>query len=193
MSNQCKANSKEPLIISSLPDYPFQQIAMDYFEEIGQKFLVIVDRYSHWFNIYPVNSTDSTSLINILRSHFTEHGTPEEIFSDNGPPFTSLSFKEFCKQREIRHVSSSPTYAQSNGLAERAVQTAKRLILKCHQSGTALDLALMEHRNTPFTGNMPSPSELAIGRKLRTPFPHKKTELMVRSQDQMVLKKQFEK
>jgi hypothetical protein len=183
-----KANPKEPLIISSLPDYPFQQIAMDYFEEIGQKFLVIVDRYSHWFNIYPVNSTDSTSLINVLRSHFTEHGTPEEIFSDNGPPFTSLSFKEFCKQREIRHVSSSPTYAQSNGLAERAVQTAKRLILKCHQSGTALDLALMEHRNTPFTGNMPSPSELAIGRKLRTPFPHKKTELMVRSQDQMVLK-----
>jgi hypothetical protein len=83
-----KANSKEPLIISSLPDYPFKQIAMDYFEEIGQKFLVIVDRYSHWFIIYPVNSTDSTSLINVLRSHFTEHGTPEEIFSDNGPPFT---------------------------------------------------------------------------------------------------------
>jgi hypothetical protein len=172
-----KGNRKEPMIPGKLPEYPFQRIGMDYFENAGKLFLVIIDAYSHWFNIYPVASTDFLNLSNILKSHFTEHGTPEEVCTDNGPPFQSHRFRQLCEEKDIKHNTSSPKFPQSNGLVERAVQTAKVLLNKCKASNTPLDLALMEHRNTPFAATLPSPSELALGRKLRTHFPHKKSEL----------------
>jgi hypothetical protein len=175
-----KSNSKEPLICRALPDYPFQRVAMDYFECMGKTFLVVIDAYSHWFNVYPVFSTDFSNLKTILTSHFTEHGTPEEICSDNGPPFQSHKFKEFCKAKEIKHTTSSPRYPQSNGLAERAVQTAKKMVIKCNNTNTPLDVALMEYRNAPFACDLPSPSELALGRKLRTTFPYQNKNLVQR-------------
>jgi hypothetical protein len=52
------------------------------------------------------------------------------------------------------------------------------LMYKCEASNTPLELALMEHRNTPFAINLPSPSELAHGRKLRTLIPYQKRQLV---------------
>ena len=94
----------------SLPDYSFQRVGMDYFEWFGKLFLILIDAYSHWFNIYPVTSTDFSSLNPILISHFTEHGIPEEIISDNGPPFQSYRFRVICEDRGIKHSTSSPNY-----------------------------------------------------------------------------------
>jgi hypothetical protein len=175
--SSAKSNVREPMIPSPLPEYLFQRISMDYFEDVEKKFLIMLDGYSHWFYIYMVKKNDSDSLIKILTSHFAEHGTPEQLCSDNGPPFHSKRFKEFCDQKGIKHISSSPRYPRSNGLVERTIQTAKKMISRYQASGTPVDVALIEHRNTPFTENMPSPSELALGRKLRTPFPHKKSDL----------------
>jgi transposase InsO family protein len=172
-----RSNTKEPLIIRNLPRYPFQRVAMDYFEYETQQYLVIIDAYSHWFNLYPMQRTNLENLLNILKSNFAEHGTPEEICSDNGPPFNSYKFKQFCEQKDILHTTSSPRFPQSNGLAERAVQTVKLLIRKCQATGTPLDEALLEHRNSPFANQLPSPSELALGRKLRCTIPYKKEQL----------------
>ena len=46
------------------------------------------------------------------------HGLPKEIFSDNGPPFTSREIKQFMKERGInlRHVT--PLWSQANDEAE---------------------------------------------------------------------------
>jgi hypothetical protein len=41
---------------------------------------------------------------------FCEFGTPE--VSDNGSQFDCAEFRAFCDRRNIRAVSSSPTYAQ---------------------------------------------------------------------------------
>jgi hypothetical protein len=169
-----RSNEKQPMIVRNLPEYPFQRVSMDYFECLGRKYLVIIDAFSHWFDIFSISSTDFISLEPILTRYFSDHGYPEEVFTDNGPPFSSQRFMVFCKDRSIKHVTSSPNYAQSNGLAERAVQTAKKLVIKCHESKLSINDALLEYRNAPFASKLPSPSELALGRKLRSNFPYNK-------------------
>ncbi len=54
---------------------------------------------------------------------------------------------------------SSPGYPQSNGLAERTVQTVKRVLKKALCSGEDIYLALLSLCNTPVTGLSISPAQ----------------------------------
>ena len=177
--NQCMAcnqiaptQSAEPLILTPAPEWPFQQICADYFENDGSSYLAVVDRFSHWLNIYHLPSnTTTTSLITHLRSLFTSYGVPEEIASDGGPQFTSSEFKSFLKTWDIHHRLSSAEYPQSNGRAELAVKTAKRIILENTTRGSLNSdkaaHALLQYRNTPIQSFGLSPAQLLFHRQLR--------------------------
>jgi transposase InsO family protein len=52
-------------------------------------------------------------------------GFPDEIVSDNGPPFSSEKFNNFCVENNVKHTLTPPYHSQSNGSAERAVQSIK--------------------------------------------------------------------
>ena len=55
-------------------------------------------------------------------------GDPEQIVSDNGTPFTSREFGEFCNQHGIRRIRSTSYHPATNGEAERFVQVFIRAI-----------------------------------------------------------------
>ena len=55
-----------------------------------------------------------------------DYGWPTHIRTDGGPQFWS-EFKEFCTAHGITHELSSPYNPESNGLAEAAVKSLKRL------------------------------------------------------------------
>ena len=67
-------------------------------------------------------------------------------------PFGSREFKDFAYEWGIKTTTSSPTYAQSNGLAKICVQTLKGLFKKADEDGRDPYLALLEYRNTPVSG-----------------------------------------
>ena len=50
--------------------------------------------------------------------------------SDSGPQYSSKEMKDFAEKYNFQHITSSPHYSQSNGLAERLVKTAKSLLEK---------------------------------------------------------------
>jgi len=88
----------------------------------------------------------------ILRKLCAQHGVPETIVSDNGTQFTSHEFREFCKANAFIHILSPPYHPQSNGRAERFVDTFKRDLLKLRGEGDVdkiLDTFLMAYRTTP--------------------------------------------
>lgn len=79
---------------------------------------------------------------------------------------------------------SSAQYPQSNGRAEAAVKTAKRLIMANTGDGGNLDtdrmaLALLQYLTTPLRGGDRSPAQLAAGRQLRDGVPTARWHLMV--------------
>ena len=152
------------------PDKPWSRIHVDYAGPfMGKMFFVLIDAHSKWMDVYPVNSATSATTIECLRTSFSNHGLPELLVSDNGTCFISTEFNVFLSKNGIRHVTSAPYHASSNGLAERGVQTFKRMMKKCPEGPLTAKVArvLFSYRVTPHTTTGLSPAELLLGRKLR--------------------------
>ena len=65
----------------------------------------------------------------------------------------------------------SPYHSQSNGLAEKGVQIAKRTFVKCMEDNRDITLALLNIRNTPRDNITGSPAQRLLGRRTRTVLP----------------------
>ncbi|KAK5866506.1 hypothetical protein PBY51_020693 [Eleginops maclovinus] len=98
-------------------------------------------------------------------------GIPDVVVSDNGPQYNSQEFQRFCQLWEFQHRTSSPGYPQSNGKAESAVKTAKRLMRKAKAAGEDPYLSMLDHRNTPTEGLKTSPAQRLLCRRTRTLLP----------------------
>ena len=159
--------AREPLIPTSLPSYPWQKVAADIFTLKGQEYLVIVDYFSRYPEVQKLKSTTTQGIVNVLKAAFARHGIPETFRSDNGPQFSSQEFKDFANNYNFQHCTSSPHFPSSNGQAERAVQTVKNLL----KNAADPFLALLSYRATPLPWCRRSPSELLMGRKIRSTLP----------------------
>ena len=87
-------------------------------------------------------------------------GIPRCIVSDGGTQFTSQEFKDFTRDWHIDHRITSPTNAQSDGQAERFVQTVKYSLTKVMEGEEDLHLAILSYITTPLNHNLPSPADL---------------------------------
>ena len=78
--------------------------------------------------------------------------------------------QEFAVLYNFRHITSSPHYPKSKGLAVRMVKTAKSLLAKSADPY----LVLLSYRATPLPWCGLSPAELLMGRRLQTDIPQPK-------------------
>ena len=65
-------------------------------------------------------------MIDQLKEVFARHGIPEVVMADNMPS-SSTAMRDFASEWNLKIITSSPNYSQSNGQAERAIQTVKKL------------------------------------------------------------------
>ena len=130
-STQQQSNTKEPLKSHLTPSCPWERVAADLCQLNDQHhYLVLVDYYSNFIEVDKLSETASEKIIDCCKCHFSRHGIPDVFVSDNGPQFSSTKFHEFSKTYRFNHRTSSPHYPQSNGKAEKAVQTTKSLLQK---------------------------------------------------------------
>ena len=176
------SQTKEPINLTQSPDWLFQQIVMDLFYVGNHGHLVCADRLTGWLILYYLShgQANASRLISIYRDIFQSHGAPEELGSDDGPPFTSFPFTQFLRDWAVKHRLSSAAYPQSNGRAELAVKSAKRII--CGNTGAQGSLdndcaarAILQYRNTPIQNIGLSPAQLLLHRRLRDFIPPQPT------------------
>lgn len=174
----CILASKSPNILHNpwpKTDKPWSRIHIDFAGPINKwHYLVIVDSYSKWPEVFQMKKPTSQKVIYKLHELFARFGVPDTIVSDNGTQFTSKDFADFCQNFQVEHVRIPPYHPRSNGLAERFVDTLKRALRKATGTPTrkALQLFLQVYRITPNKSAPTSlpPAEIMFSRKIRSAF-----------------------
>ena len=139
---------------------------MDYFHFNGNSYVLICDYFSKFPFMYKAK-TLFWSLRDHLIELFSIEGYPDEIVSDNGPPFNSKEFAKFLSGLGIKHTTSSPGYPRSNGFIERHIQMVKNMLSKSSNTRSFQEV-LADLRTTCIGTGLPSPAEILHGRNLTT-------------------------
>ena len=176
-NEQAPSQHSEPPIHPPTPLTPFEQTVTDLCDLEGHKFLIYADRFSGWVEVERLSHSTFRHVNEVFLRWFRTYGVPEEMSSDGGPPFNSIVYNTFLKTWDIRKRLSSAHYPQSNGRAEAAVKSMKRILLGNINPVTgelntdAAARAIMLHRNTPAQDTGIAPSVMLFGKLLRDHLP----------------------
>ena len=170
---------KNPLISHDIGSTPWSKIGVDLCYLNDRTLLVVTDYYSNYLTVRRIPNQYTQNVTNELLGIFATHGLPETIICDNGPQFRD-KFYDFAREYDINVTTTSPYFPQSNGKAENAVKTIKRMFKKCREEKISEQMALLNFNNTPSEGINLSPSQRLFGRRCRTMLPITKTMLQTR-------------
>ena len=158
--------AKEPLQPHDIPEGPWRKLGIDYFAFDGNSYVLICDYFLKFPFLYRAK-TSFWSLRDCLIDLFSIEGYPDEIVSDNGPPFQSKEFAKFLSGLGIKHTTSSPGYPRSNVFIERHIQTVKNMLSKSSNTRSFQEV-LADLRTTHIGMGLPSPAKILHGSNLTT-------------------------
>ena len=161
----------EPIIRPGSSIIPWTKLATDLFHFKGNLYLLIIDYTSRFLIMHKLTSMTGQNVADHFKQIFAEYGWPDTIVSGNRLCYTSQIFKGLMKEYQVNHITSSPHYPQSNGLAEKYVQIVKNLFHKAKEEGQHLHKCLMVYRNTPLSNQLQSPMQILSHRATRTSLP----------------------
>ena len=156
--SKCK---QEPSMFlgQEVPLHPWSKLATDIFHFEGASYLLIVDYTSRFPVVCKLSSMTGQHVASQCKFIFSEYGWPETLISNNGPCYTSEAFTSLMKDYNVNHMTGSPQYPQSNGLAEKFVQIVKSVFYKAKEEGKELFKCLMIYCNTSLTSSLKSPMQ----------------------------------
>ena len=93
-------------------------------------YLLTVDHYSDYIEVEPLENTLSSTVITKSKAVLCCYGIPKVNLTDNRPPLCSQEETTFFDHYGVNHITSSPYWAQSNGMAEVAGKILKWLMKK---------------------------------------------------------------
>lgn len=148
----------------------WQRVHIDYAGPFqGRQWLVWIDAHTKFAGASIVKNADSASTIRVLREVFGFFGVPDQIVSDKGTPLVSEEFSAFLRSNGVRHIRSAPYHPQTNGEAERFVQTLKKGLraegdaAPLHVLELRLQQFLLSYRTTQHATTRRTPAQIMMG------------------------------
>jgi hypothetical protein len=107
-----KTPSAQPIKPTPMPLKPWEYLAIDFHESLpnGQELMVVVDEFSRMPVIGEVKTTAEEHVLPKLDDLFSFVGKPDELKTDNGPPFNGAKFREFADFNGFRHRKITPEH-----------------------------------------------------------------------------------
>ena len=163
-----KDPTRVPLHSWEFPRKPWQRLHLDYAGPFkGKMWLILIDAYSKWPEIYAMSATTPQAKIQQLQKIllYMASQSYSSVITDNGPQFVASEFESFCQSRGIHHTRTAPYHPRSNDEAERLVEIFKLAINKAdskndRQLEDAVINFLAKYRTITHTLTNCSPSEL---------------------------------
>ncbi|UYV68972.1 hypothetical protein LAZ67_6001868 [Cordylochernes scorpioides] len=163
-------------LMGSLPRAakPFDVVALDTVLGLGgynsAKNCVhtVIDHHSRYIWGYASKGTSIATYINII-NQLLNIGKPRILVTNRHPSFVSKRFNKFLQEKGIKHVMTSPSHPECNGLVERANATLIGRLKIQHQGNPRapwpklLQKTLEEYRNTPHPTTTFPPIYLLYG------------------------------
>ncbi|XP_061752438.1 uncharacterized protein LOC133550472 [Nerophis ophidion] len=118
---------------------------------LGHMFMIVVDAYSKWLEVYKMAQITSTATITRLKRLFASFGVPEQIVTDNATTFTSDEFQQFIKRNGVLHTTGMKKLVGQNLSVEDKISHI-----------------LLRYRTTPHSTTGESPADLFLKRHVRT-------------------------
>ncbi|PAA86570.1 hypothetical protein BOX15_Mlig030946g1 [Macrostomum lignano] len=152
---------------------PWCRVHMDHAHVQGVGLiLILVDAMSGWPEAVRVPDRSAATVKRVLQDVFSRNGVPEVLVSDNAAEFHDAKLTGWLERIGCCPIKTPPLHPQSNGIAERMVQSIKKASLGWDRRETYesfLARLLLNYRCIPHAGRPHSPSEL-MGRQLRNPI-----------------------
>lgn len=161
------------------PKTVWESIAVDfngpYVKFGGISVLLIVDYRSRFLIARVVKSTSFDNTRPVFDEIFAREGFPKNIRSDNGPPFNGDEYKQYCTERGISMIYSTPLFPQQNGLVENYMKLVNRAMTAATTSKTdfkiELQAAINAHNAAAHAVTGVPPEEVMLGRKIKRRLP----------------------
>jgi len=156
-----------------VPKEPWEKIHIDYAGPfMNNLFLLVVDEYSMWLEVFILNSSSALNTIKKLKPLFSKFGRPRVLVSDTINPFMEKKFQSFLKSFGIEHCTCVPHNAASYDNVVRFVIALKHALIELKgQDGSVqdkLNTLLSTYRSSQITSTIKKPTKLFLGRELRS-------------------------
>lgn len=175
-----KDSPPAPMKRTPLPHNKWDFIAIDFYSAKSPDFtiLVVVDYFSRYTRATFVKSTDYTSTTKALSELFELFGRPHKILADNGSPFQSHEFNDWCKQQGIRLIHSTPLWPRQNGMVERFMKNLTRVTsiakLRNENMKDAVAKLIHDYNRRPHSVTNEAPLKMFLGRENTDQLPSAK-------------------
>ena len=118
-----KLKGKNKIIIENGPHYRYAAdiwtLPKEIASETNYKYILdVVDHFSKWYYGYLLHSKEAKEILKNLQIFFENFGYPKILQTDNGKEFKNELLKNFCIDKEIKLIHSSPYHPQTNGACE---------------------------------------------------------------------------
>ncbi|GFS85474.1 hypothetical protein TNCV_2793531 [Trichonephila clavipes] len=122
-----KKSGKKERFLNPIPkeDVPLSPYHVDFIGPLPstnkryQHILTIIDAFTKFTWLYPVKSTTLEDVLDKLKQQQKTFGNPKRMITDNGSPFNSKGFDDYCTEENIHNLQITFGVPRENGQVER--------------------------------------------------------------------------